>query len=711
MPEKSPITTAGTVTTAHATVPLSLRDIPALRRQPELDLLARSIPLRRDPQLAQPFRVMADGAVVLGALPQKIPAVAVLARHAFEIAIWQSAAPAHPDAATQAAFALLAARTAGLYRAASSEAFRRAADADLPPAVAKAHWALATAEPWKALGTVLGAEPGFLQQLSALGSASPQQLDQIGRDIATQIEALNLFIRLSPLAAPLECLLASGGDTRIATNAETGRNAYGSSLRPIAGEISFSSSTASSISAHAYLAAEAARQRMIAGALAGQLEMTYRAELTGIRAAIAAATGAETLPGTEIVLAASGTDAALIATGIAALRDRPIVSIVMSAEETGSGVPQAAAGRHFSTQTALDARVRPGEPIEGLTRHAITLRTIPLRTADGRPRPAAAIDADVAAAIDAARTQGAQVVLHVLEGSKTGMTAPSPDFVKARIAAQPDGLDVVVDACQMRLGRTAMRAWLEAGAIVQVTGSKFFGGPPFSGALVLPPASVHRLRAHARLPQGLGLYSSRYDWPETLAEAVSPLSATENLGLLLRWAAAAHEMQRYAAIPDDEARGLLERFAADVTGLIEARPELRLCEAPLAQPDDTADPEPRTIIPFVVLDRWAGGTVPLPLDRAKLLHQWLARDAASLLPATASREERVLASRVCLIGQPVSIPQSGGKPAGALRLCSSARLVAEIWAAGADGREDHYRARLSEVTTVLDKIALIAPLV
>ena len=40
----------------------------------------------------------------------------------------------------------------------------------------------------------------------------------------------------------------------------------------------------------------------------------------------------------------------------------------------------------------------------------------------------------------------------------------------------------------MRLGRTRLQKYLDRGYLVLVTGSKFFTGPPFSGALLVPSA-------------------------------------------------------------------------------------------------------------------------------------------------------------------------------------------------------------------------------
>ena len=81
----------------------------------------------------------------------------------------------------------------------------------------------------------------------------------------------------------------------------------------------------------------------------------------------------------------------------------------------------------------------------------------------------------------------------MLAGSKTGLLAPSLEAAAELRQRHRGRLDVLVDACQMRLSPERIRACLAAGWMVLVTGSKFFGGPPFAGALLVP-ADVARAR-------------------------------------------------------------------------------------------------------------------------------------------------------------------------------------------------------------------------
>src|ERR1039458_6586198 len=70
-----------------------------------------------------------------------------------------------------------------------------------------------------------------------------------------------------------------------------------------------------------------------------------------------------------------------------------------------------------------------------------------------------------------------RVIVYLTHGTKTGLIAP---------VSPPPGADVIVDACQGRISPETVAAYLRQGWPVVVTGSKFFGGPAFSGAVLFP---------------------------------------------------------------------------------------------------------------------------------------------------------------------------------------------------------------------------------
>ena len=173
-----------------------------------------------------------------------------------------------------------------------------------------------------------------------------------------------------------------------------------------------------------------------------------------------------------------------------------------------------------------------GDTVAGF-RDDTSLVTIAVRLPDGGVRPAAAVDADCAAAVAAAIAAGRRPVLHILNVSKTGLRAPSMNCAVALASRYGTALDVIVDACQTRLNSGTVRDYIGRGWIVQITGSKFFTGPPFSGALLAPAAVAARLAA-CPLPAGLDLYSARPEWPRA-QRGLDSLLPTGNHGLITRW--------------------------------------------------------------------------------------------------------------------------------------------------------------------------------
>src|SRR4051794_19806035 len=138
---------------------------------------------------------------------------------------------------------------------------------------------------------------------------------------ATGIEPRN-----SGLDVRLRLLLASGGDERIWPDPVTGRNRYATTIPPASDEAWFSSSTASTITERGYSAALADLHGLLdRGVRSGVQVQDW---LCALRAELLALYG---LDNAEAVLAASGTDAELIALAIAErLLARPVTNIVVA---------------------------------------------------------------------------------------------------------------------------------------------------------------------------------------------------------------------------------------------------------------------------------------------------------------------------------------------------------------------------------------------
>lgn len=488
----------------------------------------------------------------------------------------------------------------------------------------------------------------------------------------------SLLTTVWSLLGPAEYLMGNGGDGRLMLDPETGLNAYGCSSRPRPWAVTFASSTASSISERGYAAAEAARRRMLRDAIERGIERSEWAAAEHVRRALLECYD---LSGeTRIVLVPSGTDGELCAVAVALLGDpgAPMTNVLVAAEETGTGVPLAATGRHFATRTARGADVSPGTVIEGFPAD-IELITVAGRTPLGDVRAPAAVNTECQTKIAAAAVENRRVLLHVMDQSKTGLLIPNVDW----IATSPSGdttssVDVVVDACQARLSGTSVRAYLQRGFMVLITGSKFFTGPPFAGALLLPPALAARLDAGGSLPAGLGQYCTRFDWPET-ASVAGGLTRRANVGLILRWEAALAELRAFLGVDLTEVKKTLGLFAHRIQSAIRENPDMRLHEVPaLPRGEHSHDWDALpTVFTFSIL-RSAGPGSPrrsLTPEEARQIYLWLNSDVSACLPPGAPASDRALAARLFHIGQPVAISTESGKRAGALRISAGARLV------------------------------------
>jgi hypothetical protein len=473
---------------------------------------------------------------------------------------------------------------------------------------------------------------------------------------------------------PLDELLTSGGDGRLALEAASGLNCYGCRPAPRAQALSFSSSTASSISEHAWARASAGRARLEAGESCADIAEEQRAVL-------ARRIGVHAMGG-EIVFAPSGTDAALFALAIARATMEGALVSVLAADETGSGAPHAVAGRHFACATAQGREVERGAPVAGLGE--IELVTLPIRDAAGHLRAAADCDGAVESAVARAIGAGKRVVLYAMDHSKLGNRSPGNPALDAIETAFGRSVQIVIDACQMRVGRAALRHHVARGRMVLITGSKFFTGPPLSGALIIPPGLAARIGEGIALAPGLADYSAACDWPADWRDVRAALRAHDNIGETLRWTAALAEMEAWYAAGPMRRREMLGSFAASVDRAGARFAEIALLPAPSLDDDEFPG---QSIFPFFV--RHAGEALA-PAQCVKL-HRALNRDLRALLPDLTGSECE-LAAGLCHIGQPVAVGERA-----VLRIAAGARHAAFEPRAVEDG-----------LARVFAKIALLA---
>ncbi|MDE2318165.1 MAG: hypothetical protein KGK02_00530 [Rhodospirillales bacterium] len=545
-----------------------------------------------------------------------------------------------------------------------------------------------------------GAEaPLWRAQMAAEISPGPLRLAQLFGLSAMAAERLH---EAWALLGTADALMETGGDIRLARDPKTALNGYGCSHRPRPWAITFASSTASSSSARGYIAADKARLAVTTALLRGiPAGKAVGVCISAVRRGIAKGFGLRA--GEEIILAASGTDTELLALALTHLAgtDKPILNILIAPEETGRGVPMAARGLHFAVDTALGHDVTCEAPIEGF-RPDTALANIALRDASGGVRAACVVEAEIEAALAAALAEGRRVILHGLDLSKTGLLAPSPAFLARLRELYGDAFDIVLDACQVRLSPASVQSYLALGATVLVTGSKFFTGPPFAGAALLPEAVAARLRT-GMLPRGLAAYFNRAEFPVD-APAARGLPEGGNYGLALRWHAALAEMRALLRVKPGRRVEILCGFAKAVERGIAATPGLALLPAPAVFRNEADEPWERlpSIFTFSLCAPYALDRCLTPVE-ARQVYVWLNTDLSPWLP-----EQPGIAARICHIGQPVPLAQPLGEgQMGALRVSAGARLISGEPSHRALGPRARLDQEFADVGVVFAKIGLI----
>jgi hypothetical protein len=580
--------------TWHIEVTANRDRVEQLYRCPELRLLGRNIVVRTNPTLESPFRVPNASTIELRAnAAVSAEALRVYLRHALEIALWHRISRSNPDPALQIASAALASITALRYLDCLPVGDRDAAIAADPG------W-------FSSLEVMFGFRREPPGNVGAAAEFIAQRIDRLlpvqGAPVFEAISAgliaksAAVIEQLLPLAAPTEQLLAWGGDGRLAVDPRSRLNKYGCSTVPRPTALTFSSCTASSTSELGYRSAEIARAWLIEETVRkGSYHDACATLMDQTRQEVANVVGLDAGRDAEIVLAASATDCELFALYVAlASHTRELLTIVIGPDEIGSGSLPAASGYHFDTVTPLKKAVEVGKPVEGLPVWRVRVETISLRDDSGAVIALSEIDATVERLARAAVAAGSYVLLHVVDGSKTGLSAPSLTCVKRLQQELGDRLIVLVDAAQTRRRLGKLKAYVCDGSIVMISGSKFFTGAPFSGALIVPPRHFATLETVRQMPDGFGAYLSSLEVPTRWTTVRAGLPQTPNLGLLMRWRTALAEMQAFQEVGEDLKNAWYSEFREAVVQAC-GKYHLPLVDSPVGE---------RTLDTTHAWDRW-----------------------------------------------------------------------------------------------------------
>lgn len=492
-----------------------------------------------------------------------------------------------------------------------------------------------------------------------------------------------------------ERLLASGGDSRHVVGAD-GRNRYGNRYRPESGLVTLGSCTSSTLSNEAYVAAAQLHhwlRTLDRDWLPAAIDDAYERARTELTSHI--------LPGLEprpaVVLTPSGTDAEFVPVLAALQKHERITNILVGSGEAGSGSAMAAAGHHFDLRAPSERPVTPGVPVDDEVAARVESVNVAIRDESGDPRPTTDIDGEVGEIARSRAGAGRGVLLHVIAHSKTGLHAPSLKTVHDLVSSYPGRVDVVIDAAQGRFSRAGLHDAVSRGYVVITTGSKFFGGPPFAGAVILPQAGDVGL---GKLPSRFADYFSAAMFPRTWQASRASLPGCENIGLVLRWWAALVEFRTYYAVPAKQRFEVLRRLQGEVPRRIRTSSLL----VSTTVPPPATERLPRRLLEsnvtvFSFACRTPGGQDLSQEDLAEVRR--FMREPWRVDDGNVGREAALRDLQV-EIGQPVPVGPGKSDPAY-LRLAIGAREIVQACRRGPEG-SDGVDGLLADVSHTVSKL-------
>lgn len=513
---------------------------------------------------------------------------------------------------------------------------------------------------------------------------------------------------MSILELPTAELMSAGGDDRITLDEQSGLNSYGCAPEPIRA-ISYSSSTASSISAPAYAHAHAVHHQLRLVVAEGESEdAAYARFLHSARNRIRRVYGLG--QDVDVAFGASGTDLEYLALALALQSGQKVTNIVVEVDEVGSGCLYSQAGQYFADRTALGCEVVKGGHLPGFGADVIAVKTLKTRTDDGPMRSDAEYTALLLEAVGNVVSAGGRPLVHIIHRSKTGIVTPSLAAVDAVLAAFGASVDLVVDACQGRISPETVAAYLGRGASIFLTGSKFIGGPPFSAWALVPASLSTRINSGTAAPAGLNHFFARGDMPTGWHDTDAILPNRTNFGLLLRLEAGLFELERLLAMPMDRVDAVIRAFATAMHGLPDSMP-FRLLEGAAdeyAAGDhinhlSPAHPLDRKMLYVIKLtDRIPTTGAALDIEQARAVYRALYTDMSG---AFSDPRDALIAAEICHLGQPVKCLRfANGDWAPTLRLSLSAPQIFEMIGLDAERLVERFSADIERIAA---KIRLV----
>ena len=462
--------------------------------------------------------------------------------------------------------------------------------------------------------------------------------------------------------------ISLGGDTRISINKRTGINSYGTYTYPVH-SISYSSCTSSHISTDAYNYVESylSNLRQNVDFINNR---TLVNEFEEMRDDLRKIYDLHNL--INIVFGSSGTDLELVSLSVSLAKNKKIHNIYICGNEVGSGTKNIANGKYFSDLTPIGHQVKTGDSIDGFSSNEISIAQIDVRKENGERLSDEEIVLGIEKEILFAIKNNRRALIHLVHRTKTGLIIPSWSKLEKILKKYEANTDVIIDACQGRISIKYVNKYLDANAMVLITGSKFFSGPPFSGALFLPENLSQRLKNSRNLPKGLGEFFTRSEFPQDWDTFNDLLPQSHNLGLILRWKAALFEMNKIFNLENFYIYKVINCFRKVVTAIIDKSKVMELDTTNLIYNEEyekRVANSPFEIDSIITVYLKDFNQEPLTFEDSLKINKLLYSDLST------NNEQYYFLKSIINLGQPVKIMKNEKGWVGTLRIALSSNTI------------------------------------
>lgn len=534
----------------------------------------------------------------------------------------------------------------------------------------------------------------------------------------TNIDTKKIALLLT-FAQRTEMLLQYGGDDRLTLDIKSSKlNKYFSTTFPRVKVLRRGSCTCSTISLDTYLEADMKKIKLLKLSISnGDIDQLMEDECHTLRSRILQVLQLKEIE-SEIVLFPSGSDAEFLPLLIAISRTiakttlhskSKVFNYVIAAGEVGSGTPNAATGKHFSPLSPKGYEQKNNETLKGIDEEMIETISYKPRSKSG---VADFLENEIMMDISEKlkRFESSVAVLHLVVSSKTGLIYPSMKTINTLKELYNDRIIVTVDACQLRCRLDIVREYIQQNFVVLITGSKFYTGPPFSGAVVIPQQSKIELEnlfssfnnsLTKSGPVGIQDYLTKCDIPSTLPQMKKFLcNDWYNAGLLLRWHCALPIMEAYRKLDPNLVLQLTKSWIDHVKTKLKLHKEyLKIIEVTEGIDDNIILGNSNTIISVAICKR---DNAFLNVDELKEFHSKMTQSLRIDNDLNNYCEYEVM------LGQPVKLADSGF---GVVRIALGADMVVNAF--GKDGTTSMQQAMninkiFNDDTIVISKMAMLS---